>query len=208
MGSSTPKQFLPVLGTPLLMHTMAAFHRFDAALEQVLVLPEQHLMLWKQLTQKHHFSIPHKIALGGPQRFDSVRNGLNLISSKSVVGVHDGVRPFVTNETLAACYETAEAQGNAIPVVPMHESIRQIVEGGSQSVPRDYYRKVQTPQCFHTDVLKAAYQQPYQKHYTDDASVVEAMGEAIHLVNGNRENIKITTPVDLLFAEALLKQSQ
>lgn len=205
MGASMPKQFLLLAGTPVLMQTMAAFSRFDTALEQVLVLPEQHLMHWKQLVAKYNFDIPHRIALGGPQRFDSVRNGLNLLPSKGIVGVHDGVRPFVTKATLKAAYETAEEKGNAIPVVAMDESVRQIVEGGSQSVPRDFYRKVQTPQCFHTELLKEAYKQPYRKEFTDDASVVEAMGTAIHLVDGNKENIKLTSPVDLVFAEALLK---
>ena len=206
MGGATPKQFLELAGRPVLMHTMLAFAHFDRELEQVLVLPEQHLMLWKQLVAKHNFKLPHKIALGGPARFDSVKNGLNLLSSKGVVGVHDGVRPFVSVETLKAAYETAEEKGNAIPVVPMDESVRQIVEGGSASVPRDFYRKVQTPQCFHTALLKQAYQQPYRKEYTDDASVVEAMGTAINLVDGNRENIKLTTPMDLLLAKALLAQ--
>lgn len=205
MGTATPKQFIPLNGLPVLMHTMRAFARFDAALEQVLVLPEQHLNRWKKLVQEHSFTLAHKIALGGAARFNSVQNGLNLLPAKGVVGVHDGVRPFVSMETLEACYTTAAEKGNAIPVVPMDESVRLIEEGGSKSVPRDFYRKVQTPQCFHTALLKEAYRQPYQKHYTDDASVVEAAGQPIYLVDGNRENIKLTTPTDLLLARALLQ---
>jgi len=204
MGSSVPKQFIPINGVPILMHTMKAFAAYSAQLELVLVLPEHHLLTWKNLVKEHNFTLSHKIALGGPNRFDSVRNGLNMLPSTGVVGIHDGVRPLVSKETIDTAYQTAREKGNAIPVVPMEESLREIIEEGSKAVPRDYFRKVQTPQCFRVETIKAAYAQPYRKEFTDDASVVEANGEKIFLVDGNRENLKITTPMDLSLAQTLL----
>ena len=206
MGSDVPKQFLPVGGKPVLMHTLETFHSADDELRIILVLPAEQQSYWQELCDEHQFSVPHQIATGGETRFHSVGNGLALIpdAEESVVGVHDGVRPFVSKEVVLRCYEVAREQGAAIPVVPVVETLRQVLpEGDSLTVDRNLYRLVQTPQVFRVGILKEAYRQPYQPSFTDDASVVEALGHRITLVDGNRENVKITTPSDLIFAERL-----
>jgi len=207
MGSDVPKQFLPVGGKPVLMHTLETFHSADDELRIILVLPAETQSYWQELCNEHQFSVPHQIATGGETRFHSVGNGLALIpdgEEESVVGVHDGVRPFVSKEVILRCYKVAREQGTAIPVVPVVETLRQVLpEGDSLTVDRNLYRLVQTPQVFRVGILKEAYRQPYLPSFTDDASVVEALGHRIALVDGNRENVKITTPSDLIFAERL-----
>ena len=207
MGSDVPKQFLPVGGKPVLMHTLETFHSADDELRIILVLPAEQQSYWQELCNEHQFSVPHQIATGGETRFHSVGNGLALIpddEEESVVGVHDGVRPFVSKEVILRCYKVAREQGTAIPVVPVVETLRQVLpEGNSLTVDRNLYRLVQTPQVFRVGILKEAYRQPYLPSFTDDASVVEALGHRIALVDGNRENVKITTPSDLIFAERL-----
>lgn len=207
MGSDVPKQFLRVGGKPILMHTLETFHSADDELRIILVLPAEQQSYWHELCNEHQFSVPHQIATGGETRFHSVGNGLALIpdgEEESVVGVHDGVRPFVSKEVILRCYEVAREQGTAIPVVPVVETLRQVLpEGDSLTVDRNLYRLVQTPQVFRVGILKEAYRQPYLPSFTDDASVVEALGHRIALVDGNRENVKITTPSDLIFAERL-----
>ena len=207
MGSDVPKQFLPVGGKPVLMHTLETFHSADDELRIILVLPAEQQSYWQELCNEHQFSVPHQIATGGETRFHSVGNGLALIpddEEESVVGVHDGVRPFVSKEVILRCYKVAREQGTAIPVVPVVETLRQVLpEGDSLTVDRNLYRLVQTPQVFRVGILKEAYRQPYLPSFTDDASVVEALGHRIALVDGNRENVKITTPSDLIFAERL-----
>ena len=204
MGSDLPKQFLPIGGKPVLMRTLEAFYRYDAEMRLIVVLPRSQQAYWSELCGKHCFALPHRVADGGESRFHSVRNGLALIRTSGLVGVHDGVRPFVSSEVIARCYEEAAGKRAVIPVIDVVETVRQIEGGRSRTVPRDEYKLVQTPQVFDVDLLKEAYSQPYTSAFTDDASVVEALGVPVHLTAGNRENIKITTPFDLKVAAVLL----
>ena len=205
MGSDIPKQFLPIGGKPVLMRTMERFRKYSPTLQIILVLPKAQQDYWRQLCVEYHFSVDYQLADGGETRFHSVQNGLALIpdDAEGVVGVHDGVRPFPSIEVIRNCYETAREKKAVIPVIPVVETVRQLEGATSFTVPRDDYRLVQTPQCFDIQLLKAANRQPYNDGFTDDASVVEAFGHAITLVEGNRENIKITTPYDLKIAEVL-----
>ena len=200
MGGEVPKQFLPIGGKPILMHTIEAFRKALEGINIVLVLPVEQQGYWRKLCEEYGFHSPELIANGGETRFHSVQNGLALLpdDADAVVGVHDGVRPFVSSETIQRCYKAA-AEGKAVvPVVPVVETVRQILPGGkSITRPRDEYRLVQTPQTFPLALLKEAYRQPFREAFTDDASVVEALGKEITMVEGNRENIKITTPSDL-----------
>ncbi|MBR5394769.1 MAG: 2-C-methyl-D-erythritol 4-phosphate cytidylyltransferase [Bacteroidaceae bacterium] len=204
MGGEVPKQFLPIGGKPVLMYTIDAFRRALDNVCIVLVLPAEQHHYWQELCEEYNFRSPELIAQGGETRFHSVRNGLALLpdNANAVVGVHDGVRPFVSTETIRRCYAAA-AEGKAVvPVVPVVETVRQILsDGKSVTKPRDEYRLVQTPQTFPLALLRQAYQQPYIENFTDDASVVEALGKEIVMIEGNRENIKLTTPEDLRFAE-------
>ena len=209
MGSDIPKQFLPIGGKPVLMRTLERFRAYSSALQIILVLPQAQQDYWQQLCKDYHFEVEHQIANGGQTRFHSVQNGLALVpdDAEGVVGVHDGVRPFPSIEVIRNCYETARTAKAVIPVIPVVETVRQLISNGqvcSRTVPRDEYRLVQTPQTFDIQLLKAANKQPYNDGFTDDASVVESYGYAITLVEGNRENIKITTPYDLKIAEVLI----
>ncbi len=204
MGADLPKQFLPVGGKPVLMHTLEAFRRCDVSIRLVLVLPREQQEYWRQLCADYHFAIDHTLADGGETRFHSVKNGLAEVQGLALVAVHDGVRPFVSTEVIERCFRLAEIQRAVIPVVDVVETVRQLTDGGSHTVDRSQYKLVQTPQVFQADLLKRAYTQPFTSAFTDDASVVEALGETVHLTEGNRENIKMTTPFDLKVAEALL----
>lgn len=205
MGGDLPKQFLPIAGKPVLMHTLEAFHRFDPEMNLIIVLPVAQQDYWRELCAKHRFTVKHTVADGGENRFHSVKNGLSFVPSGSgLVGVHDGVRPFVSQEVIARCYETAVVKKAVIPVIDVVETVRHITGEGSETVSRSDYKLVQTPQVFDADLLKKAYAQDFNPFFTDDASVVEAVGEHITLVEGNRENIKITTPFDLKIAVALI----
>lgn len=205
MGSEIPKQFLCVDGLPVLMRTLSIFHQFDKDLKLVLVLPENQIEYWEDLCDKHQFLLEHQITAGGNTRFESVKNGLKLVNEPALIGVHDGVRPFVSPDSLRRCYHHAKVLGNAIPVLDAFESVRQVNNATSKALDRSTIKLVQTPQVFHSAILMQAYCQDYSPFFTDDASVVEAYGKTIHLVAGNRENIKITTPFDLVLAEAFLK---
>lgn len=204
MCHDVPKQFLVIAGKPLLMHTLESFLAFDPQMEIIVVLPEGKTEHWKKLCQVHQCTIAHHVTCGGMERFFSVRNGLNLISGEGIVFIHDGVRPLVSRETLLRCFDTALQYGNALPVVSVSESVRYIDQESSQSLDRSKVMLVQTPQTFLVSLIKDAYQQPYDQQFTDDASVLEKFGHKIHLTGGNRENIKITWPSDLPWAEALL----
>lgn len=204
MGGEQPKQFLPLKGRPVLMHTLEQFYRSDVAMEIILVLPHEQQDYWKQLCEEHHFTIKHRIADGGESRFYSVKNGLSLIETPSIVGVHDGVRPFVSVDVINRCYELAVTKEAVVPVVDVVDTVRHITNNGSETVDRSAYKLVQTPQVFNADLLLKGYEQAYSSAFTDDASVVEAMGVKVALTPGNRENIKLTTPFDLKVAEALL----
>ena len=205
MGGELPKQFIPVEGRPVLMRTLDAFHACDASIQLILVLPHDHQAYWHELCAQYQFAVPHRIADGGATRFHSVQSGLSLVDApEALVAVHDGVRPFVSPEVIRRCYAEAEAHGAVVPVIPVVETVRQLVGEGSKTVARDAYRLVQTPQTFRATLLRRAYEQPYCDAFTDDASVVEALGSAVSLVDGNRENIKLTTPFDLIVAKALV----
>jgi 2-C-methyl-D-erythritol 4-phosphate cytidylyltransferase len=202
MGGDVPKQFLPIGGKPVLMHTIEAFRKALNNVEIVLVLPADQHESWQRLCNEYDFRSPELIAKGGETRFHSVKNGLALLPNDedAVVGVHDGVRPFVSKETIQRCYAAACDGKAVVPVVPIIETVRQILpDGKSVTRPRDEYRLVQTPQTFPLILLKKVYEQPYSEAFTDDASVVEAFGKEITMIKGNRENIKITTPSDLRY---------
>jgi len=217
MGGDMPKQFMLLADRPVLLHTIEAFHRYDSALNIVLVLPEGQKVYWQNLCTDFGFAVPHKIATGGETRFHSVRNALALIekllaaktcpSDNALIGVHDGVRPLVDRHTIAACYEQAELARAAYPVLPITDSLRKISQNGkrAQTVDRTKYVRVQTPQVFRADILFAAYRQPYDPLFTDDVSVVEAAGTCTPvMIEGNPRNIKITTPIDFEMAKMLI----
>lgn len=206
MGSDIPKQFLPIGGKPVLMRTLERFRQYSPSLQIILVLPKAQQEYWQKLCKEYAFDIDCQLADGGETRFHSVQNGLAKIpdNAQGVVGVHDGVRPFPSIDVIRNCYETAREKKAVIPVIPVVETVRHLKADTSVTVPRNDYRLVQTPQTFDIQLLKAANRQPYNDGFTDDASVVEAFGFNITLVEGNRENIKITTPYDLKIAEVLI----
>ena len=219
MGSDIPKQFLPIGGKPVLMRTLECFRKYSEDLQIILVLPKTQQAYWQELCREYNFKVEYLLADGGETRFHSVQHGLALIpdDAEGVVGVHDGVRPFPSTEVIARCYETARTAKAVIPVIPIVETVRELGSGESRidtlnsqpskTVPRNRYRLVQTPQTFDIQLLKAANRQPYNDGFTDDASVVESYGHPITLVEGNRENIKITTPYDITVAEAIIQHS-
>ena len=204
MGGEIPKQFLPIGEKPVLMRTLERFREYSKELQIILVLPEAQQEYWHQLCLEYHFDVEYTLANGGETRFHSVQNGLAKVpdDAKGVVGVHDGVRPFVSVEVISNCFETARTKKAVIPVTPVVETLRHIPS--QQNVLRSDYCLVQTPQCFDIQLLKSANHQPYSEAFTDDASVVEAFGHEVSMVEGNRENIKITTPFDLKIAETLI----
>jgi 2-C-methyl-D-erythritol 4-phosphate cytidylyltransferase len=204
MGTELPKQYLELEGKPLLMHTIERFKRFREDIEIITVLPENQLRFWNELQKKYSFDIPQTIVKGGSRRFHSVKHGLEFVNDNSIVAIHDGVRPLVSSETLKRCFETAEKLGNAIPCIAPSDSVRMTAEKDNEPLDRLHVRLIQTPQVFIASVIKDAYRQEYNPVFTDDATVLEKTGEKINLVEGNRENIKITNPEDLLIAQAFL----
>jgi len=205
MQTRLPKQFLPLGGRPILMHTV---DRFAEAIENcriVVVLPQSHIAYWKDLCRTYGFVRPHTICEGGPNRFESVRRGLAHIGDAEIVAVHDGVRPLVSREIILRTVEDARRFGAVIPVVSPVDSLRETDGSASRIVDRSRFRIVQTPQTFRASVLRKAYERTHDERFTDDASVVEACGYEIHLCQGAYSNIKITTPVDRVMAEALLR---
>ena len=205
MGGDIPKQFLPVGGKPILMRTIDRFLLYDEKMQVVLVLPESQQDYWRTLCDEYHFSQPYTLANGGETRFHSVKNGLAKVSPDAqLIGVHDGVRPFVSLDTIRATYEEAARSEAVVPVIEVVETVRQLVDGKSVRGARSDYRLVQTPQVFSSSLFRQAYTQPYTDFFTDDASVVERFGHPVTLVPGNRENIKITTPFDLTIANAMI----
>jgi len=203
MGANIPKQFLELAGKPVLMRTIERFISFDVSIKIITVLPEDQLGYWEELQKKYSFSISNTIVKGGPARFYSVKNGLDKVEDNSLVAIHDGVRPLVSSETIKRCFEAAQEFGNAVPVISPTDSVRMITEQGNIPVSRQYLRIVQTPQVFDSKLIKKAYLQAYSPDLTDDAMLLEKTGETIHLVEGNRENLKITNPGDMAVAEAL-----
>ncbi|MGC3978335.1 MAG: 2-C-methyl-D-erythritol 4-phosphate cytidylyltransferase [Paludibacteraceae bacterium] len=204
MSSHIPKQFIELDGKPVLMHTLEHFFQFSPEMPILLVLPAEQFDFWENLCSKHLFRIPHTIVSGGDARFFSVKNGLERIDTE-FVAVHDGVRPLVDLDTIKRCFDEIKKCDAVIPVIDLVDSIRLTGDTGkSEPVDRTKYKLVQTPQVFRTDVLKKSYDVSFSELFTDDASVVEAAGYRVKLIDGNRENIKITTEVDLKIAEILL----
>jgi 2-C-methyl-D-erythritol 4-phosphate cytidylyltransferase len=207
MKSNLPKQFLLLNNTPVLLHTLHAFNSFSNHIEIVVVLPENQVAHWSDLCATHQLRIPHAVTEGGPTRFHSVKNGLNFCRTKfseGVVAIHDGVRPFVSNQILSQGYKIANTKGSAIPVIPLRESLRKISGALSTAVPREKYCLVQTPQFFRLSEIYQAYQIAYSETFTDDAAVYETSGRQVSIIDGAIENIKITEPVDLAVAKALI----
>jgi 2-C-methyl-D-erythritol 4-phosphate cytidylyltransferase len=207
MNTEVPKQFLLLAGQPVLMYSIRIFHLFDPEMPLFVTLPESHIPYWEQLCRNYNFTISHHIVKGGETRFDSVKNALKQINREGLVAIHDGVRPLVSIETLQRTFDEAGKSGNAIPVIRMQESIRETGPSGSKEIARENLRIIQTPQVFRKELIKKAYDSAPNQNYTDDATVLETLGETIHLVEGNPENIKITCPSDLRCAEAILGYS-
>ena len=204
MGSEIPKQFLLLKSEPVIMHTIRVFYNWDNNCEIILVLPCSQQSYWQLLVNQYGFDIPVKITTGGETRFESVKNGLKK-SSGDLIGIHDGVRPLVSQKTIKKCFEVSNSHGNAIPCVPIADSLRVVKNGTNKMIDRSKYFKVQTPQVFKRALILKSFEQSFSEEFTDDASVVEKTGEKIQLVEGNEENIKITKPFDLKIAEVLLQ---
>jgi len=205
MQTSTPKQFIEIAGKPALIHAMEAFVRYDSGLSFVLVLPENYIKEWNDYCRGYQLVPPHLVVSGGSTRFHSVQNGLKHVPEDNLVAIHDGVRPLVSLQTIQRVFECAEKFGNAIPCVKIKESLRCFSQAISKPLDRESVRIVQTPQAFHSNIIKRAYEKEYSDEFTDDATLLESNGFVIHSVEGNYENLKITTPEDLVLAEALLR---
>lgn len=204
-NTPVPKQFMLLDGKPVLMHTISRFADAGLGIEIILVLNQGQLEQWKKLCEEHSFHTPLTVVEGGETRFHSVKNGLALVKEEGIVGIHDAVRPLVSAKIIDAAFKAAEMYGNTVPAIPLNDSIRQIDSTLSIAVDRKKYCIIQTPQCFRTDIIKKAYEQEYKYTFTDDATVAEAAGEQIHLIDGHPDNMKITNPRDFIIAEALIK---
>lgn len=205
MKSETPKQFLNLASSPVLIHTIMRFYYFDPNIRIVVVLPFEHIETWNHLCTQHRFSIAHQVVAGGETRFYSVKNGLARALPADLVAIHDGVRPLVTSKLIANGFDAAAKHGSAIPVVTPSESLRKIRKEGSHPVDRSMHGLVQTPQTFKAKLIAEAYQQEFKPHFTDDATVLEATGISVHLIDGIPQNIKLTTPFDLFLAASFLE---
>ncbi|WP_245882153.1 2-C-methyl-D-erythritol 4-phosphate cytidylyltransferase [Taibaiella chishuiensis] len=208
MGTALPKQFLPLLGKPVLHYAIKAFRDTFPGIRIILVLPADQLSYANIVLQSFEDGIDLDVVTGGPTRFHSVQQGLQQVEPGSIIFVHDGVRPLIDTELLQRCYDTAIEYGSAIPAIAVSDSIRQCSEGHSIPVNRDQLRIIQTPQTFRSDILLDAFSQEYQDSFTDEATVVQAYGEDVVLVEGSKKNIKVTTPEDLLIAAALMNATQ
>ncbi len=205
MQTTIPKQFIEIKGKPVIIHTIQKFLEFDEFMNVIVCVHKDYVTDANFMLAEYFPDKNIQIVLGGETRFHSVKNGLNCITNKNdVVGIHDAARPLVSIDTIKRCFETAAKKGNAIPVVTVNDSIRLVTNGINKAVRRDDYKIVQTPQCFIVSKIKLAFEQPYTPFFTDDATVLESQDEEIILVEGNTENIKITTPDDLKKAELFL----
>lgn len=205
MNSDIPKQFLILGGDPVLIRSIRAFHQYNNEIEIMVVLPHNQVKYWQRLCHKHRFNIPHEIIEGGETRHHSVKNAVNKTGSGSLVAVHDGVRPLVSSALIRTCFDTAGILGNAVPVVELSESIREVKNKNNTWADRTRFRMVQTPQVFHSDILIEAFRQEYNEKFTDEATLVETAGQKINLIKGQPENIKITTQLDLCIATSILE---
>lgn len=205
MDNAVPKQFLPLLGKPILYHTIKAFKDVYEDIDIILVLPQDQTSYTQMVLQSFTERIELTIVPGGATRYHSVQNGLNMVKEESIVFVHDGVRPLVTKELIQRCCDDAIAYGSAIPAVPVSDSMRLVDREHSKPVDRSMMRAIQTPQTFKSEILLPAFQQDYQEAFTDEATVVEHLGTSIHITEGEKSNLKITTPIDMKVAEAILE---
>ena len=204
METAIPKQFIPIAGKPVIMHTIQRFRDFDPKMEIVLALPDAQISLWKDLCSEFNFGVEHQIVRGGRERFFSVKNALDRVPDDAIVLIHDGVRPLVSDKTIDRVREGVIENGNAIPYIDSPDSLRILLGDSSSAVDRNKFVRIQTPQGFRAKSIKEAYQKDFQKTFTDDASVLEANGASIALVKGNNRNIKITQPIDLVLVESLM----
>lgn len=204
-SSEVPKQFLSLMGTPVLMRTLNSFFNWNPMNEIILTLPTEWISYWEKLAKKHDFKIPHRIVDGGNERYHSIKNALDMCSGDFVM-IHDGVRPLVDKGTLNRCLDALKNNKAVVPYIEIKDSIRKLIGANSVSRDRKNYVVVQTPQCFDLKLIHRAYQGEYQEVFTDDASVAENNGLEIYLVKGNEENLKITTPIDFKIAESLIKK--
>jgi 2-C-methyl-D-erythritol 4-phosphate cytidylyltransferase len=202
--SSMPKQFLDLNGTPILIHTLNAFIRYSSQIKIILVLPEDDMQVWNDLSTKHKFSFPITIQTGGDTRFQSVKRGLGKIPDNGLVAIHDGVRPLISEDIIGASFRLAAVHKTAVAAVRLKESIRMTDMDNTRAMDRSKFRLIQTPQTFDVALIKTAYEGKEDPSLTDDASVAEKAGHVISLFEGSYENIKITTKEDLVVAEALL----
>lgn len=201
--SKVPKQFLDIDGLPILMHTINAFYAYSPTIRVVVVLPEDDFPLWNELCLLHNYHKPLMLEKGGESRFQSVRNGLAKIETDGLVAIHDGVRPLVSSDIIAASFRLAAVHGSAVAAVRLKESIRMTDQDNTKAMDRSKFRLIQTPQTFRVNLIKHAYELKEDASLTDDASVAEKAGHTISLFEGSYENIKITTAEDLVIAEAL-----
>lgn len=199
-----PKQFLELKGKPILLHTIEAFYRYSEKIEIVLVLPEDDFEIWEAICKKFSFNKPIVLQKGGETRFQSVKNGLSKIEGPGLVAIHDGVRPLVSEDIIGASFHLAAVHKSAVAAVRLKDSIRMTDQDNTKAVDRSRFRLIQTPQTFDIALIKQAYEMKEDASLTDDASVAERSGHVISLFEGSYENIKITTPEDLIIAEALL----
>jgi 2-C-methyl-D-erythritol 4-phosphate cytidylyltransferase len=207
MNSGLPKQFLLISGLPVLIRSIRPFFLFDPSILIIIALPASYHDYWKDLCEKYNFNIQHQVVEGGDSRFLSVKNALQHVPDDCLVAIHDGVRPLVSQKTISRVFQEAERHGNAIPVVPFSESVRKVTGTMNEMVDRSPLRIVQTPQVFQAADIKKAYSETVDALFTDDAVVLESSGARLNLVEGNPENIKITLPSDLLFAEAIIMKA-
>lgn len=206
MGGDLPKQYQELAGLPLIVHSLEKFRLFDPGMQVVVVLAPSHKDHWKAISDRFHLSSGITLALGGASRYDSVKNGLVRVEEGMVVGIHDAVRPLVSQGTLERTYAAARLKGSGVPVIPLDDSVRMLDgEEGSKAVDRTLLRRVQTPQVFQSTLIKQAYHRYEDPAVTDDATVYESRFGHVNLVEGNRENIKITTPADMMLARALIQ---
>lgn len=202
--SALPKQFLELNGKPILLHTVEAFYRYAESIQIILVLPKEDFSIWESICDSFQFTRPVILKSGGETRFQSVKNGLNKIDGGGLVAIHDGVRPLISEDIIAASFRLAAVHGSAVAAVRLKESIRMTDMDNTRAMDRSRFRIIQTPQTFEVDLIKKAYEMKEDTSLTDDASVAERSGHSISLFEGSYENLKITTAEDLIVAEALL----
>lgn len=206
MNSEQPKQFLVLEDRPILMHTIDAFNNYSSDISIIVVLPKEHISTWENLVSQYLYKTPHQITIGGVTRFDSVQSGLSKIVGEGLVAIHDGARPLISTDVIERTFHSALKQGNGIAAVQVKDSIRKMNNEKSEAVDRNLYYSVQTPQTFTLEIIRNAFENAASNAFTDDASVVEAFGKDIHLVEGSYENLKITTPEDLVIAASILQK--